>query len=381
MEDAARASKSAGTARFPTLVIRKLPKPPEDGAAIGIAVATQNIDQPDATLLRELEPDGKDVYRPIDKGSAGPQMMNPRMMNRRMFNPFGNPAPCRPSRSVTPSRAGQAIRLEFRRQGQSLHFRSSTKWPKSHVRSARSTPWPGRHRGGELFVANRNGAEPVDVLFRDLVVHADRVTGLGTTVRTIQGTDLHGEPTALEGGVLVVVDASPAPGPRDPLAGNAPTAAIVDLPDQVFAPPTTLPVRLASGGVVADLPDQVFQPAPGAQANRGPKIKARIRLDEVESIIFERASMLAVKYVGQPNVDTTGPGGAPGKDAKDEQKGTGDDLSAPPPGTVPIVQMPKVEPKPNGIRDIHLAIRACRRCHPAAHDPVPHRQGPGDVAA
>ena len=60
-----------------TLVIRKLPKPArEDGAAIGIAVATQNIDQPEATLLRELEPDGKDVYRPIEKAAGGPQMMN-----------------------------------------------------------------------------------------------------------------------------------------------------------------------------------------------------------------------------------------------------------------------------------------------------------------
>ena len=59
-----------------TLVIRKLPKPArEDGAAIGIAVATQNIDQPEATLLRELEPDGKDVYRPIEKAAGGPQMM------------------------------------------------------------------------------------------------------------------------------------------------------------------------------------------------------------------------------------------------------------------------------------------------------------------
>ena len=346
-----------------TLVIRKLPKPArEDGAAIGIAVATQNIDQPDATLLRELEPDGKDVYRPIDKGSAGPQMMNPRMMNRRMFNPFGNPAPApaKPERHTFPAR-GQAIRLEFRRQGQSLRFQVFDEVAKEPREIGKVDLGPADIAGVKLFVANRNGAEPVDVLFRDLVVHADRVTGLGTTVRTIQGTDLHGEPTALEGGVLVVVDASPAPGPRgSSAAGNAPTAAIVDLPDQVFAPPTTLPVRLASGGVVADLPDQVFEPAPGPQANPGPKIKARIRLDEVESIIFERASMLAVKYVGQPNVDTTGPGGAPGKDAKDEQKGTGDDLSAPPPGTVPIVQMPKVEPKPNGIRDIHLAVSGLR---------------------
>ena len=55
------------------LVIRKLPKPAqEDGAAIGLAVATQNVDQPDATLIRLIEPDGTDVYRPIEQGADDP---------------------------------------------------------------------------------------------------------------------------------------------------------------------------------------------------------------------------------------------------------------------------------------------------------------------
>src|SRR5207248_49859 len=118
----------------------------------------------------------------------------------------------------------------------------------------------------------------------------------------------------------------------------------------------TVPIRLASGGVIADLPDQVFVSPPGPQANPGPKIKARIPLEEVETIVFERASNLAIKFVGQPNVDATGPGGSQAKDAKDEKKGAGDDLAAPPPGTVLPPKMPKVEPKSSGIRDIHLAL-------------------------
>jgi hypothetical protein len=347
-----------------TLVIRKLPKPArEDGAAIGIAVATQNIDQPEATLLRELEPDGKDVYRPIEK-APGPQMMGmagPMMRRRVIFNPFGNPdpKPAKPVRHTFPAR-GQTIRLEFRRQGQSVRFQVFDEMAKEAREIGKVDVGPADIAGVKLFVANRNGAEPVDVLFRELVVRADRITGLGTAVRTIHGTVVHGEPTSLEGGILVVSDASPAGPGRPSAAGNPRAAAIVDLPDQVFAPTPTAPVRLASGGVVADLPDQVFVSDPGPQANPGPKIKARISLADVESIVFERSSNLAVKFVGQPNVDTTGPGGSPGKDAKDEKKGAGDDLSAPPPGTAPIVKMPKIEPKPSGIRDIHLAMSGLR---------------------
>src|SRR5262249_13218929 len=149
-----------------TLVIRKLPKPArEDGAAIGIAVGTQNVDQPDATLLRELEPDGKDVYRPIDKPAGGPQMMNPRIMNRRMFNPFGNPAPA-PAKAVrhtSPAR-GQVIRLEFRRQGQSLRFQVFDELAKEPREIGKVDLGPADIAGVKLFVANRNGVEPVDVV-------------------------------------------------------------------------------------------------------------------------------------------------------------------------------------------------------------------------
>ena len=39
----------------------------------------------------------------------------------------------------------------------------------------------------KLFVTNRNGAEPINVLWRDLTVRADRISGLGTIVRTGPG--------------------------------------------------------------------------------------------------------------------------------------------------------------------------------------------------
>jgi hypothetical protein len=361
-----------------TVEIRKLPKPArEDGAAVGIAVATQNIDQPEATLLRELEPDGRDIYRPIEKaaGGGGPQMMmGPMMMRRRVFNPFGggDPAPPKPVRHTFPAR-GQAIRLEIRRQGQSLRFQVFDEMAKEPREIGKVDVGPMDLAGVKLFVANRNGSEPVDVVFRDLIVHADRITGLGTTVRTIAGTDIHGEPSALEGGILLIADNSPPTASANALADLpdpvfADPPAVAHLPDQVFAAPPSVPIRLAKSvqirlaksGVIGDFPDQVFAEAPGPQANPGPKIKARIPLDEVETIVFERMSNVTVKFVGQPNVDATGPGGSQAKDAKDEKKGAGDDLSAPPPGTVLPPKMPKVEPKPSGIRDIHLALSGLR---------------------
>ncbi|QEH34114.1 NPCBM/NEW2 domain protein [Aquisphaera giovannonii] len=338
-----------------TLDIRKLPKPArEDGAAIGIAVATQVIDQPEATLLRELEPDGRDIYRPIEKSAAGGAMMgSPMMGRRRVFNPFGgpDPTPAKPIRHTFPAK-GQSIRLELRRQGQSLRFQVYDEMAKEPREIGKVDIGPMDIGGVKLFVANRNGAEPVDVLFRDLIVHADRITGLGTAVRTIHGTVLHGEPTALEHGKLVIMDNTPAAPPANP-----PAAGTADLPRQVFTPVRAAPTRLPSGGVVAELPRLVFVSNPGPQTNPAARVKARLPLDQVESITFERSSMLAVKFVGQPNVDTTGPGGTPGKDDK---KAAGDDLAAPPPGTVPPPKMPKVEPKPSGIRDIHLVMSGLR---------------------
>ena len=53
------------------LVIKKLPKPAqEDGAAVGIAIAFQDINQPDVTFVRLREPNGAEVYRSIEKADG-----------------------------------------------------------------------------------------------------------------------------------------------------------------------------------------------------------------------------------------------------------------------------------------------------------------------
>ena len=55
------------------LDVGKLPKPAqEDGAAIGVALASQSLDQPDVTIVRVIEPNGSDVYRSIERAGNNP---------------------------------------------------------------------------------------------------------------------------------------------------------------------------------------------------------------------------------------------------------------------------------------------------------------------
>jgi hypothetical protein len=368
-----------------TLVVRKLPKPgQEDGVAIGLAVATQNVDQPEATLLRQVEPDGKDIYRPVDKGAPAAPMMN----NRMIFDPFGGGMvpnkPAKPVRHTFPAR-GATIRLEIRRQGQTLRYQVSDDVAAQPREIGQFQIGPGDIAGVKLFASNRNGAEAVDVLLRDLTIHADRISGLGTAVRTIFGTVVLGEPTRLDGGTLVVGGMPPTPAPN-PSGNPAPTPTSAQpataAPVPTTPAPAAMPAPAAPAGAPAPPPAVVTLPAtpvvaaasPGPAAPPStpagstpaappppPKPKARIPLDEVESIAFERSSALAARFVGQPNVDTTMPGGPQATDAKESKKPTpGDDLAAPPPGTAPVVKLPKVEPKPNGIRDLHLALSGLR---------------------
>ena len=59
-----------------TLVLRKLPKPAgEDGVSVGLAGGTQNLDAPEATLLRQVEPDGREIVRNADKGNPNGDAM------------------------------------------------------------------------------------------------------------------------------------------------------------------------------------------------------------------------------------------------------------------------------------------------------------------
>jgi hypothetical protein len=370
-----------------TLDVRKLPKPAQDdGAALGMAIATQSVDQPDVTLLRELEPDGKDVYRVVPKSNGGGQ---PVMMIRNgiIMNQFGNPqANAKPERHVFPAR-GNSIRLEFRRQGQTVRCQVTDEVSKKSREIGQFPIGTVDVVGVKLFVSNRNGAEPIDVLFRDLTIHADRLTGLGTSVRSIAGNVIHGEPTGLDGDVLVIggppptatpssTPAAPTTIPANVFQGtsaatpaapvtprNAAAAVTIVAPAAPAAPAMKVAVRAArlapadpqivattSPATPADAPSR----PPGSPA--AAHDKARIPLNEVESITFERAATLQVRYQGQANIDLTGPAGTPSADDKSAKKGAGDDLSLPPPGTVAAVQSPKVEPKPSGIRDMRLAL-------------------------
>ena len=229
----------------------------------------------------------------------------------------------------------------------------------------------------KLFASNRNGAGAVDVTLKDFSVRADRITGLGTSVRTVFGEVAYGEPTAIDGGILTVggtpkppaetkapaalpanVFASPpgtapkpaAPGATTPNAA-APAAAVpagaavpaAAAPAMVVAPARAVAVvaaaparavrvvRVQGGATVttsAVSPAQaaamaVQQPgaAPGGPAKpAGPR---KFPLDEIESIRFERTPVMAGRYLGQPNLDFTMTAPAPKPpeaEAKDKDK-------------------------------------------------------------
>jgi hypothetical protein len=475
------------------LVVRKLPKPAqEDGVAVGVALAFQNLDQPDVTVVRVVEPTGADVYRTIEKaannGMPQQQMMMPGMMMQQ------NPAkPPKLPRQTFPA-AGEAVRIELQREGNTIRYQildSKSDRPR----------YIGQFSLGQndvaavkLFASNRNGAEAVDVTLRDFSIRADRITGLGTVVRSVYGEVIYADPTAIESGLLVLGgepktppgtnptapgdkppganEASPNPkgstpaepppnavAPAPPPAPPAAAVMIVRAPGNVVAvaaplvAPPTSPVVTNDGGVTPS----TAKPADGPAKPPKPKEpQAKLPLDEIETIRFEHAVALSGYFVGQPNVDVTMPGLSakndnstkddakkddpkkddPKKDdskkddskkddskkddakkddakkddakkddakkddaKKDDAKKTdakkddpkkddpkkddpkkddpkkddskkddtpaksdtkkvaeSDDVLAPPPGTVAVVKIPKVEPKPNGIRDLHIAL-------------------------
>ena len=109
-------------------VIKKLPKPAqEDGAAIGLAIAFQDINQPDVTLVRLLEPNGSDVYRSIEKARGNPMQMQMQMKMRGMMmmggmgmgQPGGKPP--KPPRHTFPA-AGDVVRMELVREGNTIRY-------------------------------------------------------------------------------------------------------------------------------------------------------------------------------------------------------------------------------------------------------------------
>ena len=405
-----------------TVLIRKLPKPAqEDGAAVGLAIAFQSLDQPDATLVRLIEPTGSDVYRSVEKASNNPMMMQQQqmqmqmMMMRGMMPQQGGKPPKAP-RPTFPA-AGDLVQLEIQREGNTVRFQvldAKSDKPRYLGQAALGN---GDVAALKLFASNRNGAEPINVLLRDVTIRADRISGLGTAVRTVFGEVVHGEPTGLEKGLLII-DGEP----KTPPGGAAPTAAPGVAPAQPVVPTPGPEVMVAPAGgmfavalappgaqiVIAAPPAVAVAPAPPPAAAPAPapapaaapppasappqqpaskpdskflelpadvfvaekpkpKVpKAKITLDEVESIKFERpAPAMSGRVIGQVNLDFTGVGLSakkPDETAKkpdpkaDPKKPAADDVLAPPPGTAEVVKYPKVEAKPSGIRDLRISL-------------------------
>jgi hypothetical protein len=384
-----------------SLVLGTLPKPAqEDGVAVGIAIATQNHDQPEATLLRLVEMDGTPVYRAISKAGnmmpGGPQMMAVEM-GMMMQQPGGKPP--KPPRPTFPAK-GREVRFELRRIGPNVEYAvvdAESQTPRYLGQVALGT---NDIVGVKLFASNRNGGDAVEALLQGLAIRADRITGLGTAVRTVFGEVVHGDPTAIEGGMLLVggPSASPQPGAPNaappasvPMSGRMMTAApegatvAVAVVEVAAAPAAAAPPPAAAVAQVAAAPppppgaspapapagpDSPPSAAAGARPAEPPKPKARLPLDEVESIVFDRALAVSGRFVGQPNVDLAGPRdkAKPAETKPDEKPKEeppkaapkADDLLAPPPGTVAPTRVPKVDPQPSGIRDLHFVLSGLR---------------------
>jgi hypothetical protein len=153
----------------------------------------------------------------------------------------------------------------------------------------------------------------------------------------------------------------------EPEVQASPAAAVTVVANGPGAPAVAVFAQAPPGVLV---PGQA--PAPTATPPQGPKAsapntqpaktaepKAKIPLDEVESIRFERTPALAGRFMGQPNLDFTMPGRGAKKDEaapKGETKKPtpGDDVLAPPPGTAQAERIAAVEAKKNGIRDMHI---------------------------
>ncbi|AMV40997.1 NPCBM/NEW2 domain-containing protein [Planctomyces sp. SH-PL62] len=395
-------------------VVKSLPKPAtEDGVAVGLAIAFNSIDQPDATFIRVVEPGGPSVYRTLEKAAVGDDPQQAMMRNRMIIQngmgmmvvmgggmPAPGAKPTPPPRRTFPAE-GESFRLELSREGQTLRYRVVDAKSSEPRYLGQITLQPQDVAAVKLFATNRNGAGPADVLFKNLSIRADRITGLGTAVRTVFDEVVYGDPTAIEDGKLIIGSAaSGAPGAANvtPTPTTVPPAmvaaqarpvrggqvgAVVVAPAGVVVPAVALaPARVAqaapaqagpaaaastpapapaAGGA---LPDDVFAPAGGADP---PPPKARIPMNEVEGVRFERQPTLAARFLGQPNIDLTQGAPTPEQAAEAAKKPDAakkpepaDEATIPPPGTTIVKPPPKVEAKKNGIRDIQIGLSGLR---------------------
>ncbi len=380
------------------VTIRKLPKPAQDdGVAVGASVATQIVDQPEATLVRLTEKDGSAVYRSIEKETNAP----PNMPQRRGRFVQPDVKAAKPPRRTFPA-TGAAFRLEFRREGSTLRYHVTDGAAQAPRYLGQVELGTNDISGVKLFALNRNGVEPVDVVLHDLTIRADRISGLGTEVRTVFGEVIHGEPTAIEDGKLIIGGPPKVAAPAPP-DGQAPALPAASSPAPESAKPD--PAKSANATAVkgsakaegkekseasaakSATPDASAKTAaapppkadgtkssvskpdtPGAATETAaappPKVepKARIPLAEVEEIAFERAFTVSGRVLGQPNLDFTMPGAVEAKDAAAGVKpaAQADDVVAPPPGTVAAKKIRKLDPKPNGICDLYVTLSGLR---------------------
>lgn len=402
--------------------IHKLPKPAqEDGVAVGLAIASQNLDQPEATLIRLVETDGAEVYRSIDKPTNAQPGMKPGMVFANpmmMMRQGAGGKPPKPPRHTFRAK-GPMVRLELRREGTTVRYYVLDSESNAARYVGQVEIGSNDVAGAKLFVTNRNGAEAVEVTLHDLAVHADRITGLGTEVRTIFGEIVHGDPTAIEDGRLIVGGPpKPAPPPATPpttskdkgTANNSKKDeaakkeeskkddakketpkqeeakkddakkeepkkddAKKDKPKKDEATKKDEPKK--DEATKKDEPkkddaakkdeskkgdaakkDESKKPTPPAK----PEPKAKIAFDEVDAIAFERALTVSGRFLGQPNLDFTRRGVAENKDGTAKTDTKTDDVLAPPPGTVAAVKIPKLEPEPSGVCDLHLSLANLR---------------------
>ena len=328
-----------------SFVLKKLPKPAlEDGVAVGLAIAFGDVNQPDLALVRLLEPNGTDVYRAIEKDASAnqnPMQMQMQMMAQRGMIMGGMPPggkPPKPPRRTSPA-AGDSFRLEIVREGSTIRYQVADAKSAQPRYLGQLALGPNDVAALKLFVTNRNGAEAVNVLLTNLSIRADRINGLGTTVRSVYDAVVYGEPTSIEGNLLIVGGTPKNPPPDVPTPAKG-----ADFPEDVFAKTDTRPGEkkgeikpsqtpaqsaTAASPAVAQKPAQAQpaaaapQAAPAAANAQKPpeqKPKAKLPLDEVESIRFERTPMMAARFVGQPNLDFTKPGLSAKKDEKPKEE-------------------------------------------------------------
>ncbi len=263
-----------------TFAIKKLPKPAqEDGEAIGLAIAFGDINQPEVTLVRLIEPTGADVYRSIEKANPNPGQMPDQMaMRGRRVMVMGQPAgkPVKPPRRTFPA-AGDVVRMEIQREGSTIRLQIVD------ARSARPR-YLGQVTLGQndvaavkLFASNRNGAEAVNVLLRDFTIHAGHINGLGTIVRTVFDEVIYSDPTSIENSVLTVggqpkTPPGATPKPKDGKAANPVSTPAAAAPAAASAPapaPAAVVVAAAPGGAVL-MQAVALAPAAAAAPTQGP---------------------------------------------------------------------------------------------------------------